>query len=169
MVNFPACSRYSEQSQFQQLQQFNRVSPEPTFHHHKQECTSDEDEEREPSVEDVTHEPNAAAAELAIALETFPAKAILPLDEPKGWSQKLLQGKVLALPKGVKRTKVRRKVKLDQTNKWIWSHESHINLSNQSSQTLYTMASTSINRHYTQLTPNPNLKKNPKKMRKTSK
>jgi hypothetical protein len=116
MVNFPAHSCHSEQSQ---LQQFHHVHPEPTFNHHKQEGSSDEDEERELSLEDVTHKPNAAADELAIALERLPAKVLLPPNEPKEWSQKLLQGKALAVPKGVKMTKVQRKDKLDQTNKWI--------------------------------------------------
>ena len=122
---------------------------EPTIHHRDEDDTS-EDEAGDSSIEEDTHdEHNAAAADLAVALEALPSKATLP-PKPKQPSRKLLQGKVV-LPEAVKTTKTQWTGKLDLANKRIGNLENHISLSNQTTQTLYTVASTSINHQHAQL------------------
>ena len=110
MDNSPAHSRYSKPSQLQRLY---HVSPEPTIHHQEQENSSEYKDNS--SIEgDIIHNKHATSTELVVALEALPAKAILP-PKPKEPSQKLLKGQ-LAIPKGVKTTKVQWTTKLDKAN-----------------------------------------------------
>jgi hypothetical protein len=150
MNNSPAHSRYSELSLSQQSY---HVSPEPTIHHQQQEDTSDdEDEKRESSMGDTQHDDDANVSDFVGGLVALPPKAILP-PKPKEPSQRLLKGKV-AVPKAGKTTRVQWTGKLDEANTRITNLENYIHQSSQTTQTLYTTASTSIDHQYTQLKSN---------------
>jgi hypothetical protein len=124
------------------------VCPEPTIHHQKVVDTSeDEDKERESSI-GTQQDEDANVSEFVGGFEALPPKAILP-PKPKEPSQKLLKGKV-ALPKSWMTNRLQWTGKLEEANRQITNLENYIHQSSQTTQTLYTMASTSIDHQYNQ-------------------